>query len=227
MGYCSNRNIPGRTTLQMLDLYANYRVGHVTTNGNGDTHEIIEAHQGTGGAWFIIRWTFNGTGQTFDYAQFVKCEREAGEFYWKSISEFSGPYYISMPRAMFNRLTPLDQYPGDANFAVEWRARQQAEYGIAKLTKALAPKVGEVIVFAEPLNFPAVNAKVARFRVEEWGRKRRVVALKDDGTSFLAKLSRYAWASPYTIEGRPVPAMSAVKTPLPSVTPAPEQVTLF
>lgn len=226
MGYSCTRNIPGRTTMQMLDRAADYQVGYQWSN---DTYhfEIIEGKQAAGGAWFIIRRTFKETAQTFDLAEFVKVERDGQEFCWKGISEFSGPNETSIPQAMFNRLTPLIQYPDDVRHADDWRARQLASYGLAKLAKITAPKVGEVIVFDTPLSFTAVNAKVTRFRVEEWGRKRRVMALKKDGTSFLARLSKQAWNSPYTIEGRPVVADPSLEIPSSTAMPAPEQFSLF
>jgi len=231
MGYSGTKNIPGLSAMEMLSHLNTYYVGEKWTAERAN-YEIIAGQPGKGGVWFIVRMTMNETGEVFDFATIVLISRDTKEFCWKAVSEFSGPNETSMPKALFNRLTPLEKLPAGEHesHARGWRDTQRAAYENQAVAKTLGPKVGDVIVFRDPIPFTLSGncCEVARFRVREWGRKRRLVALVDEKPTFAAKLSRPVWDNnPFEVEGRQIAVVQAVELSSHVPQPQAQQVALF
>jgi hypothetical protein len=216
----------------MLKHVGSYHVGE-TWESDCSNYEVIAAQPGKGGVWFIVRMTMKESGEVFDYATIVLISRDRKEFCWKPVSEFSGPYETSMPKALFNRLTSLGKLPEgeDPSYADDWRKRQQAVYERQRFDRVQVPKPGDVIVFRDPICFKAsdTTCEVTRFSVREWGKKRRLIALAEGQQHFNAKLSRSVWSyNPFVVEGRAtMPAANPAATLATSPAPVAQQQMLF
>jgi hypothetical protein len=234
MGYSSAPVVNGLSAMKMLEHVGSYHVGEKWQNDDS-RHEVIAGQPGKGGVWFVVRKTLSDTGATFDYAVVVLTSREKGEFFWKAIAEFSGPGYYSMPKALFRQLTPLENLPASMNggYAKDWRERQAKAHKAKAAAGATVPHAGDVIVFREPCIFKigGDDIEVSRFRVNEWGRKRRLTALHERMSGFNVKLRSSTWDSnPFEIEGQRATLVQVVDLSDPIPVPAApqfKQVALF
>lgn len=236
MGYSGTRNIPGKSAMEMMRHVDTHYAGRKVENDTA-AYEVLDGKPGRGGLWFVVRMTIKATGESFNYAEFVKISRDKEEFCWKTISEFSDPGETSMPRSLFSQLTPIAKIPSgsgrDLENAAAWRESQSSAYEQKSLEGATAPNVGDVIVFRDPIDFQIGNQTVTtqRFRVREWGRSKRLAPLVGDGEAgFNAKLRRSTWdANPFEVEGRVAVAAEAVvlAAPLLASQRQPQQAALF
>lgn len=236
MGYSGTRNIPGKSAMEMLRHVDTHYAGKRVENDVA-TYEVVDGKPGRGGLWFVVRMTIKATGEGFNYAEFVKISRDQKEFCWKPIWEFSDPGETSMPRSLFNQLTPIEKIPAGSGRNLEntaaWRDAQRRAYEQKSLESAAAPNAGDVIVFRDPIDFQIGNETVTtqRFRVREWGRARRLTPLVGDGEAgFNAKLKRSTWdTNPFEVEGRlaDVVPVVAVAVPLPVPQRQLQQAALF
>ncbi|CAB3754383.1 hypothetical protein LMG29542_02335 [Paraburkholderia humisilvae] len=223
MGYSGTRNIPGKSAMEMLRHVDTHYAGQKVENDTA-IYEILDGKPGRGGLWFVVRMTSKATGESFNYAEFVMISRDRVEFCWKPTSEFSGPHETSMPRSLFNQLTPIEKIPFSSGRNLEnaaaWRDAQRRAYEQKSLASAAAPNVGDVIVFRDPIDFQKGNETVTtqRFRVQEWGRVRRLTPLLREGAAgFNARLRRSTWdANPFEVEGRLAAVAQGAEVPVPS-----------
>jgi hypothetical protein len=235
MGYSGTRNIPGKSAMEMLRHVDTHYAGRKVENDTA-AYEVLDGKPGRGGLWFVVCMTIKASGESFNYAEFVKISRDKEEFCWKTISEFSDPGETSMPRSLFKQLTPIEKIPSGSGRNLEnaaaWREAQSSAYEQMSLEGATAPNVGDVIVFRDPIDFQMGNQTVTtqRFRVREWGRTRRLTPLVGDGEAgFNAKLRRSTWdANPFEVEGRTT-VVQTVDVALPLLTSQrqPQQAALF
>ncbi|KWU26371.1 DUF6927 domain-containing protein [Burkholderia cenocepacia] len=189
MGYSAVRNVPGTTAIEMLAKCSSYRVGK-TWGDDKNQYEVISLAPGRGGVYGVIRWTVVATGQQFNFALVVLVTRSKGEFCWKEMSEFSGPCEVFMPKALFRRLSPLDELPeseSPAN-AAAWREEVRKHLERAEFK----PQVGDELHFSSPIPFQLESGpvEVTRFEIMEWGKRRRFIAHATDGSRFNARLHR-------------------------------------
>lgn len=202
MGWTCVNSVRGASTKEMLARNSSYYEGSAWKGGANEEFEYyIETIQpGKGGLYGVLRKTNVLTGQALRMALVIAVERKGGQCCWKEMTEFDGPYYFGMPVALFNQLSPLAEFEPDRSIehAQGWREKMLEKYKEkADLGRI---EVGDVLEFQEPLTFTLDNVvKVQRFRVQEWGRKRRLQALPDSGARFVCRLSRYAWSLPFTV----------------------------
>jgi hypothetical protein len=189
MGYSGVRNIPGLSATEMLGKCSSYQVGN-SWGDDENRYEVIALAPGRGGVYGVVNWTVLATGQTFRFALVIAVSRGKGEFCWKSMTEFSGPCEIHMPKSLFRKLSPLDELPEsqDPTNATGWREEVRKQLELA----AFKPQPGDELHFSHPLTFDMESGpvQVTHFEIREWGRRRRLTAFAPDGTRFGARLHR-------------------------------------
>lgn len=100
-------------------------------------------------------------------------------FYYKEMSDESGPGEDTCPARILNLLTPTDH-----EYAIEWRerCRKNAEQAAATAKVVAKVKSGTVVDFAQPLKFTSGH-EAKRFRVIKCGRTTYFEALDDNNRS--------------------------------------------
>ncbi|WP_375207686.1 DUF6927 domain-containing protein [Hyphococcus sp.] len=130
------------------------------------------------------RWTDRKTDETRVFAivalvKYSPRDREGLTLGWKGMDEGMGPCEAKCPLAILDLLDP----PDPARDGAEWRARVRAYHARRKAR----PKLGDVVVFAEPLRFTDGTAG-KRFRCERAGMRRR--AYRNLETGGLCRISK-------------------------------------
>ena len=223
MGYSGVRNRPGVSAIDMLRSSSSLFVGS-TLEGSTDRYEVIELQPGKGGVYGILRRTCKSSGAVFDMALIILISRDRHEFCWKELTEFEGPYETGIPKALFRRLTPLEQLRADESAvnADSWRKAVEADYASQSKRAASKPRVGDVLTFEEPIAFTldTDEVRIARFQVREWGRTRRLYGLLEDGRRVSCRLHRDTWThATYCIERAAVTQATARPTAVPITMP--------
>jgi hypothetical protein len=104
-------------------------------------------------------------------------------FGYKDMEESMGPYECDCPEPILDLLTPTD-----AQHALQWRARCR-ESAIARRVKTaqLSPRVGQLIIFDEPLAFTD-GRSFQRLEVIANPRSHRTVLFRAPGSSSLYRI---------------------------------------
>lgn len=202
MGWTSVRNIPKVSSIEMLALNSSLRVGGTWDSGDGEYHyEIEQMAQGKGAIYGVLCKTHRPTGKFAKMALVILVSRRGGEFAWKEMTEFDGPYQVGIPLYLYRKLSPLEDLaaPDRCEHAAGWRKAVEAFH--AKREQQVKP--GDCIEFEQPLSFKLESGrpdvKVTRFRVDTWGRSKRFTALADDGSTFRCRLRRACWQKEFKV----------------------------
>jgi hypothetical protein len=201
MGWTGVASIKGASKLENLAGSSSLYVG---SSWDGPEVEIyVEALQaGPGGVYGILRETTKSTGKVVRLALVVMTQNVKGEFLYKEMTELCGPTETRYPLSFLRRLSPVEEIAsGDSlEWARNWRARVEKTWA----TKASAPKLqrGVHVRFNNPVTFTFSKEQVTvtRFKILEWGRRKRVLALPESGEPFTARLHRDTWASGFIVE---------------------------
>ena len=103
----------------------------------------------------------------------------------KDQDETMGPLAVECPEKILKLLTePVNEY------AAQWRERVR-EYHRAKTEKP-SVKTGDTLLFDRPFSFYRGNVKVDTFRVHMWGRKKRFLAVPENGEPFYCRIDRWS-----------------------------------
>ena len=115
--------------------------------------------------------------------QYNPRDREGYIFGYKDIEESMGPHECDCPETILDLLTPTDR-----PYAQQWRARCRAA-AAARRARAAKPKprVGQVIVFDEPLAF-SDGRSFERLEVVANTRSHRTVLFRAPGSSCLYRI---------------------------------------
>ncbi len=110
-------------------------------------------------------------------------DREGYIFGYKDMEESMGPCECECPEAILDLLTPTDR-----GYALQWRARciEAANARRARAAKP-SPRVGQVIVFDEPLSF-ADGRSFERLEVIANPRSHRTVLFRAPGSGNLYRI---------------------------------------
>jgi hypothetical protein len=114
-----------------------------STNPAGDRWSVID--QSTrGSVWYGIgRLDRVGEAPRF-WGLVWLVSRKNGEFSYKDMSEFEGPYYWDMPKRLLDQLEKLAPNPGKT--AIDWRAKCRAKIAAnRKPARELSP--GQLVRF--------------------------------------------------------------------------------
>jgi hypothetical protein len=137
-----------------------------------------------------------GSGQR-DVFALVQPYRFRGKGYNRTLivkdqDETMGPVDAECPAKILDLLTePLSEY------AAQWRA--QCRENLRKITERPQVKVGDTLLFEEPLSFYNGRLGVDTFLVASWGKSKRFWAQPENGFPFLCRLTRNVLKMPYVV----------------------------
>ncbi|MFI6495975.1 DUF6927 domain-containing protein [Nonomuraea typhae] len=127
-------------------------------------------------------------GQTWALIILMRTERNLRDwcnFYYKDMSEESGPGEDTCPDRILDLLSPTDH-----EYASNWRERCRANSARREAARNLAS--GQIVRFANSMWFGDAYGFVSRFRFTKEGRKVVFVALTDDDAPrFRAHITRW------------------------------------
>ena len=170
-------------TINSVGVTHTWRVLHSETKGSVYYAAVERTHHATGDRIvFAVVQPYSFYGKGWNRELIVKDQDET-----------SGPYDCQASAKLLNLLTPTDY-----EHANRWRADCRAN--LAKKKEKVNIEVGDILVFEEPFTFSHWGT-ADTFRVTEWGKRKRFVALDDEGNRlFPCRLTRRAMQFPFIVE---------------------------